>query len=1593
MDVSICKQSTGRNTGSVFFCLGNDVAVGLIATLALFVVLASSSIAVVHAAQIIPPMPSSNWGYSYVRCNTYVGPYETELEAATVGMNNTYGACGDPYVSDWGRWGTLAEGVAGACGSTNYHPKYPNDYSFDVEVYNNRQLKISYCDSRYRDGLTLKRVRTAGCPAGYSGNSAGTCTLSGVNLLKTAGQMCPLVANPLYPGTGNKYQREVDHPGDDVGSTGFVRHYNSRVAYAGIVHAVRTGRGWSNTYTRQVNYFSNRGISVATVLRPDGKAYYFILDATTNSWNADEDVKSQLEQLIDGAGVRTGWRYRTANDVVENYNEDGLLQTITDLQGRIRTLTYDTQNPDYPSRVDSNTGEYLKFTYNSKNRLAFLEDQAARTWGYRYDGIGNLEFVDNPDGTTRQYHYEDSSNPNGLTGITDERGYRYATYEYQAAARVTASYHGPQTTVLTDRIQGVSISYHADGSRTLTNSNGESSSYSTLNQSGVSLITASTGPGCTTCGTGESAYVYDPLNNNLLSRTENGITTEYGDYDADGNPGYMIEAKGTPEQRRTDYSYDPRFKNKILTITGPSVFPGSYKVTTYSYDDYGNRIAERIDGYTPAGMPVSRSTTRQFDGPLQQLSRIDGPRTDVSDVTHFRYYTNDILEGSNRARLKEVEDASGVLIRKDIRYTASGKIASENRPDSLGLSYSYYPGNDRLETLVQSSGSGSRVNRWTYLPTGEVESVTAAEGTADATTIVFAYDEARRLTRITDGLGSYIEYSLDTEGNHLSEETYDSAATLRKSLTQTFDIYNRLNVTSQVNEIMDYDFSPNGTLAQQTDGKGTVGSFSYDGLNRLLASTQDLGGIDAMTQYGYDVSDNLTSVTDPANGNTRYEYDDLGNLVKRISPDSGTVVFSYDAAGDLTVKQDALGGVFVYSYDDLNRLTGVDAPGTADDVDYSYDNCVYGSGRLCAVVSTGVVVAYGYDAFGNVATHQQIAYSHDGADRVKTITYPSGAVVSFSYDAAGQVSQVDLNANGNTTTLASNISYVPFGPVENFLFGNGATLTQEFDAAYRLISQQIPGFMDLGYLLYDPNGNLMTRTDSFSSTATFNYDVLDRLVTGAGSFGYRDYAYDLNGNRTFLDDGSITNYEYSTASNRLLSETGWTYTVDSNGNTTKKINVDGEGRIYTYDSHNRLVTVSNRSVTPAKGKNKLPVITDTVIAVYNYNGLGQRTSKAVDGAGKQFLYGTDGALMAELDMAGVAQREYIYLNSQLLAVLDHGSLDTSVPEETIVDNGAAPAGWVVNTSSKDYGNGYLYSDGDTGNAIRWTPGLAAGSYEVYAWYVKSKKYSASVPYTVVHGGQADTMTVDQSTGGSAWLLLGTYSFDGSGNEYVEVSDTTGKTTADAIRFVNVGGGQALTTTTLSYVHNDHLGTPQVMTNKAGNVVWRATYDPFGAATVDPSSTAEMNVRFPGQYFDQEAGLHYNYFRYYDPFTGRYITSDPIGLDGGSNTFAYAWINPVRYTDEFGLFVKLCSRKLGSKNEPATSENNILRHDFLNVSGTFIGFQAGDNPIWGQGRVEIGRNIESDGGRCHTMICSDDKFDQYVFDAARSIPRPTYCVLE
>ena len=109
--------------------------------------------------------------------------------------------------------------------------------------------------------------------------------------------------------------------------------------------------------------------------------------------------------------------------------------------------------------------------------------------------------------------------------------------------------------------------------------------------------------------------------------------------------------------------------------------------------------------------------------------------------------------------------------------------------------------------------------------------------------------------------------------------------------------------------------------------------------------------------------------------------------------------------------------------------------------------------------------------------------------------------------------------------------------------------------------------------------------------------------------------------------------------------------------------------------------------------------------------------------------------------------------------------------------------------------------------------------------------------------------------------------------------------------------------TVYFIHADHLGTPQAVTDSSGVVKWRADIDPFGKATIITStlpSNLSMNLRFPGQYYDSETGLYDNHFRTYDPVAGRYLQSDPIGLAGGINTYAYVGNNPIRTVDPSGL---------------------------------------------------------------------------------------------
>jgi len=173
--------------------------------------------------------------------------------------------------------------------------------------------------------------------------------------------------------------------------------------------------------------------------------------------------------------------------------------------------------------------------------------------------------------------------------------------------------------------------------------------------------------------------------------------------------------------------------------------------------------------------------------------------------------------------------------------------------------------------------------------------------------------------------------------------------------------------------------------------------------------------------------------------------------------------------------------------------------------------------------------------------------------------------------------------------------------------------------------------------------------------------------------------------------------------------------------------------------------------------------------------------------------------------------------------------------------------------------------------------------------------------------------VDQRYNGGQWNSLGEFDLAPGQNHRVSLSAVVGeRTVADGVRFVPIADARMVqadavkivpnTAEDALYVHADQLGTPRKLTDPTGAVVWDASLTPYGLED-SIAGTETLDSRFPGQWADAESGLNYNYFRDYDPTTGRYLQSDPIGLRGGLNTFAYVGGNPINYTDPKGQYAE------------------------------------------------------------------------------------------
>ena len=841
---------------------------------------------------------------------------------------------------------------------------------------------------------------------------------------------------------------------------------------------------------------------------------------------------------------------------------------------------------------------------------------------------------------------------------------------------------------------------------------------------------------------------------------------------------------------------------------------------------------------------------------LGLIETADGPRTDVQDVTTYGY--------DAQGHLSSVTNALGhvtLLSNFDILGNPQNLIDANGTPTSLTYTVQGW--------LASVSTAGSTTS-FEHDAVGQITKVTRGDGSF----LIYTWDDARRLTKITNNLGESIEFSLDSMGNRTAQWIKDASNHLTQQQTWVYDELGRLlrSIGAQ-GQTSQYGYDLNDNPTASTNPKQHSNTQAYDALDRLVSNTDPLNGVTALA---YDAQDNLAQVKDPRGVTTGYQYDGLGNLIQQTSPDSGTTTYSHDAAGNVISKTDPRGVVTTYRYDALNRLIARQYPANpALNVQYHYDMTADGNkgiGRLTAVQDASGVLGYHYDARGNlieqlrsvevngVDQYDSLGYAYDGASQLSRIDYPLGISVHYPRNAAGQVSAVQLQVGSNPPSgFAGAIGYLPFGPLSSLTWANGVSLSRSYDQDYRLTEQSVAGWSST--YGYDANSNIETLNSSLLGDLNYSYDALDRLTAERKADREQSYSYDAVGNRTGkssvaivngeLQPGSSHTYQYASDSNRLTQIDAQAVTSDAAGNLTQ----DRSNRELTYDEQGRLVSVSfagslpgalGKTAGPGKSqKGKSAQALDAVrsrlsqkaggsVVEFRYNALGQRTHKISPLGTTTFLYGPDGQLLGE----------------QLFS-----------------SQGAKLSG------------------------------------QYYIWL--------------------DSMPL-----GGISIQYGT---DGS-----------------------------IASSTPFYLHSDHLNTPRLATNQTQQTVWQWQSDAFGVGPASGSLT--MNLRFPGQYFDQESGLHYNYFRDYDPETGRYVESDPIGLNGGLNTFGYVGGNPVSYVDptgECGLVGGAIGGTvgliggffLGTANEIFTDPNgrNSIGNAFVNIgqhaattaaAGALVGSCAG-----------------------------------------------------
>lgn len=1255
---------------------------------------------------------------------------------------------------------------------------------------------------------------------------------SGLSPQSTAG-------NPISLLTGNKHQAEQDFAIPD-GELGLRRFYNS----VNVDWNVGIGNGWHHTYTVSLH---DAGNGARDIVQSDGRRLHFepagVDEAgqpVLRGGSAEQgyllvDGETHVWHLPDGRAlhfrgnflVRIEWPDQRA---LRLFYRAERLATVTDEVGRELAFRYSEGQRGLEGY------EQTRFTEQS-GQLATVTLPDGRVIGFDYDEKRNLSRVRYPDGSTREYHYENTVWPHHLTGLSDRRGTRFATWRYDAEGRaITSERAGGVERVSIVHPDPKEAASGAQVETRVTNSLGEESVFGWRRPSPDAdpQLLASSGAGCATCPPTGVDYTYD-TEGRLESATRTGAGNAVGlgriDYRYD-EAGRLVERlRTTPDGESTrlegfEYEGDALMPRRTLR---PSVNPEAERVSEIERDDNGRPVrltergyaprlldATRADAVDPASNPASNpaddpvagssvryepiehSTTLRYDEG-GRLIAIDGPRTDVEDITRLRWNAASQLEQIQSAGLPAIDITAVDTLGRTTQYT-SGVLGEA----PVDIAY-----NDASQ--IVSLAHRGRVLRLTYDADGRLARYTDADGRQ--TTL--DYDDAGQLVSIRDAEGRLTRLDRDSEGRVTEQLREGLGGELISSLRTLHDAQGRVeSITREssfgsnpVQQSLDYAYDEENrpvTLTDQSTGDALTLRYNPFG---ALAAIVEPGNVSS--EYTHDAAGQQIAFTDARGNRTQHLKDDAGRVVALISPDTGITRYRYDAAGNRTEKRAADGTVTTYRWDAANRLVTKMSPD--GETTYAYDPR---NGRLSQTTNASGSERFDYDALAQLTAHTReidgrtfvTAYNYDAAGRVREKTLPDGQVLNHHYHESGPdvgtlraITRASLFGLQQETVLAEIDSFAADG-ASGYLSHNGIRTQRKHAPDGRVESIEISQTLTLDYT-YDDAGRIIG-IDENGIGKRFDY-TQGRLSAARGPNGTWHYDYDAVGNRTasaFTDaDGTMQEgqaHRYATPGegNRLLESTdalsghSERHAYTDTGASLTRPGAQAQATLrYEYNADQRPVRVYRD---------------ETLLAAYAYNSFGERIRKVVyNGSNTRVTY-------------------FLYDGHQLTAEIDGGT--GSANASTNAGGGDAPL------------------------------------------HYRHTVFVEGAPLAYLIGKR------------------------------------------------------------IHAVHTDHLGTPQALSDDDGKSVWTARYDPFGKAEITHATIAFPH-RLPGQYEDTETGTHYNYYRDYDPATGRYLTSDPIGLQGGVNTYAYANADPLGLSDRLGLST---DDETDTRDGPTNPGNDVSDQSFI-----------------------------------------------------------------